>query len=160
MTISNGSLIAAADLNAAHSAALTSLAASNLFKPTQVPFNVVFRNITTTSTAPNKYIDLVMSDDFILTEATVTIAESNAETWTVTIDNSAMIEPITLTGATTSTYHKLPRYYGTGALATGKPVQVLLKGSILTVNVSTSTDVAGPSVVSVDLLLESKIRRY
>jgi hypothetical protein len=147
MTISNGNIISSADLNALY-ADLADLADENALKPVCLRLNVTFDNIIDTTVAPWITRDIVLNDDYLIHEVAICGGEHNG-TVTITLDNGAMITPISMTGALGTGYQKLARYYST----TTNPQQVLLKGSTLTVTIGTTNTVATSNVqVSIMLL--------
>lgn len=160
MTIYQDSVIEASDLLSMNAAALATLAANNLYKPTQVLYTVHFPNVLSATDGYIATSSVVLTDDFILSEVAVEVGNASGSTFTVDIDSGALIEPISMTATSDSSYYKFPRYYGLGVLATGKPVQVLLKGTTLDIAVTSNKASAGPHVVIVTLCLQSKLRRF
>ena len=142
------------------SASLSSLTTNNQYVPTQMNMQFCFPNVTSAATTYNSQAIWIPPDDYLLNEVAVAGGGNINGTVTCTIDNGAMIEPITITSYIgQNALTKLPRYYGTGSLATGKPVQVLLKDSVVTISLTT-TDPAGNHNFTVTLCLDSRYRRY
>jgi hypothetical protein len=151
MTIANGNTIEIADLNSAYTTILSNLQADNATLPANFWLNFQFSNLTSSVTSPWNVRKVVLPDDYILTEVCITSGEHSG-TLTVTVDNGAMIETISISEAVTSPgFDEVTRYYSD----TNKPVQLLLKGSELTVTCSTTSGSSGSTIqVSVGLLSE------
>lgn len=157
MTITNGSKISSNDLLTMNDESITNLQTANLPPPTQINYNLNFSNVISTTSSRNRTSHIVIPDDMIVAE----IACSSANTLgriTVTIDNSAMIVPVSVTWIGLSALTKAPRYYGTGSTATGNPLQMLLKFSTADITVS-NTATSGSNLIFVTLCLESRFRR-
>lgn len=155
MAISNGALIEVSDLNGAFSSQLTSLQSENATLPVCYRLNVDFVNCVgggTPTAAAFLTKNVVIPDDSIIHEIAVCGGEHNGVV-TITIDSGALITPITITGTLGTNFQKLTRYYST----TTNPLQMLLKGSVLSLTLSTTNTVA-TSNVQITLMLLSQRR--
>lgn len=155
MTIAQNSLIEIADLNATFTSSLTLLKADAAIVPAVYWTNLNFNGITDVTSLIRRTRKFILPDDHFLCELAVTAGE-HAGTITVTIDNGALIESISLSEVVTSPGYDpfTTRYYTN----TTKPAQLLLRGSELTVTVST-TDTSSSSTVQVAIGLQSVWRR-
>lgn len=151
MTISNGSTIAVADLNAVSSSSLTSLQADNAAVPAVYWMNLNFNALTSSTPTIARTRNVVMPDNYLLREIVLAAGEHSG-TITLTIDNGALIETISMAGVMSSGFVEATRYY------VSKPIQVFLKGSIVTVTAST-TATGATSTVQVALGFDTEWRR-
>ncbi len=161
MSITNGQTILSTDLLAMDATATTNLALNNLFKPTQMNINFFFPNVVVSSSARNTQAIFIPPDDYFLNDVAISTGGTDG-TITVTIDNGAMIEPISMTatvGGSSVFLTKFPRYYGTGSTATAKPVQVLLKDSQVIITI-TNTDITTTHNIVITLCCDSRYRRF
>ena len=152
MTISNGQTITISDLNASLAASLALLRSANSMQAAVYWLNFNFPGLVASTSSAFTTRNVVLPDDYILEEVCIT-AGDHTGTITVTIDNGAMIEPISMSGAASSGYTSLARYY-----VSDKPTQLLLKGSELTIT-CTTTATNATNNVQVAIGLVAELRR-
>jgi hypothetical protein len=152
MSISNGQTIVASDVNSAFTSSLSSLRTDNAYLPTLFWLPVRFDNIVSGTASVWLSQDIVLPDDYILADVAILGGEHNG-TVTVSVNNSALIVPISMTATLGANYVAATRYYTT----TTNPVQLFLKGSTVRVTVST-TNVVATSTLTVSLGFYSKRR--
>ncbi len=153
MAISNGSVILASDVNTFADSALSDLEGDNGTFPCVHWLNLKFDNIVSGTLPPWTVRNVVIPDDAVIAEVVISGGEHNGVV-TVSIDNGAMITPINITATLGANYVKASRYYSTAT----NPLQILMKGSTLTVTVTT-TNAVTPSRLQIAIGLKSERRR-
>lgn len=153
MAISNGSVIAETDVNTFADSALADLESDNTAFPCLHWLNLKFDNIVSGTLPPWTVRNVVIPDDSIIAEVCITGGEHNG-TITLTIDNGAMITPISITATLGANYVKASRYY----LTPTAPLQLLMRGSTLTATLTT-TNAVTPTRLQVAIGLKSERRR-
>lgn len=145
MTLLDGSTILSADVNAAYQATMDAARARAADKVGAYSLMLDYRGLLAGTGAANRTQTIVLPEDSWLDEVAATTVDQIG-TVTVTVAGAAMITtPITLSAVTGAGVGKLPRYH-----ATDVPKQLLLRGSTITVTVST-TDAAGTQRLDVAL---------
>lgn len=150
MTIQEGSVIQASDLNDVWTDALALIQEDNDEVPGVYWHQWRFQNLTSGTASHRRTGTLILPDDSLIENVAVTAGEMSG-TLRVVISGANLLETITVTGSVSAGFSKLSRYTG--------PRQVLLRGSEITVTVST-TDSSGVQVAQVGLGLRSVRRRY
>jgi hypothetical protein len=142
VTVSNGSTILAADVNAVHTTNLSNLNTLARTLPALTWMRVAFPAVVTGSADAFKSYSIIIPDDFIIAEVAVASGEGNGAD-TVTLDNSAMLQPISISHTRGAGFQKATRWYSDATHATG----ILLKGSTLIVTLSTTNTSASSNLV-------------
>lgn len=153
MTVSNGSQITAADLNALTTASLALLQADNARVPGGVPLVFSFQGGINTTAAHRRRAIIVVPFDLLIETVAVQTGEHSvgaSTTVAITGDGALPSFPITVTGVTGTGRQAIPRllYDGTKTnqakdfATTSRAVRVWPKGSTITVQVTTTNTTA------------------
>lgn len=152
MTIADGSTILSSDVNAAFTATMAAAQARAADKLAVHYVALDWRNLIAGTGLAQRTCTLVLPDDCWLEEVAATTVDQ-VGTVTVTITGASMLaSPITLSKITIAGTDKLARYFADAT----KPQELLLRGSTITVVVST-TDAAGTQ--RLDVLLGFAVPR-
>lgn len=157
MTISNDSTILASDRNTAFDATITTLQTANRALPMVQQQNFVFRNVISSTSAQLRRAAFVMPDDLFINEVDFSVYGTSGATYTLTVSSTNMIEDVemSLTATGTGNLVQAPRYY----VDADNPLQVLLKGSTVTVLVASTSSTANCRI-HVGLSMYCPARRY
>lgn len=160
MTIANGSPITAADLNALTTTELALLEADNAGLPGVTHVSRQFFGIVAGTTAyRRKSIWVVPANILVESVAVQTADHTAASTTTVTIDDNIGLTPFQVSGTTGAGRTQMARRLFDGTKTnvgkdfstTSRVVWVLLKGSVVTIEVTT-TSVAVASAIQVAIV--------
>lgn len=128
MTIENGEVIEAAELNSAFTESLSLLATDNRRLPTNVWLNINYEYLNNTHTAKTWQRRIIIPDDMRLTEVAVIAYIPNTYTGYVELSGGGLYAPIIWNNMVCNgSWQKFTRYY-----QTTEPEQILLKGATLT----------------------------
>jgi hypothetical protein len=152
MTIAAGSTILASDLNAINSSGLTSLRADLATEPRWHVLNLLFKNVASATAIAWKTRDIVIPDDLYIAEVAIQSSD-HVGAVVVTLDNGAMVQPISISATLATGISKGDRWYSTAT----NVQQILYKGSILNCTITT-TNTTTPSLLNVSLILKSTLK--
>lgn len=154
MSIVDGQVQAIADLNAVYTATMVATQARAAEKPAVYWACFDYRGLTSATDVAARTSSIVMPDDAFLEELCLeTCDQVGTVTATVTSD-AGLLATLSVSGTVGAGYDKAGRYYATS----GRPEHLLLRGSTITLVVST-TDAAGTQNLTVLLGLAAARRR-
>lgn len=159
MSISNGALIAEADLTAMNASALTAYQTYLLRDPDYFVLNAFFKNVEDDTTLIKRTARIVMPDTVVVADVNVQGGNTGG-TITVTLDTGLLAKPMSFTGTMSDPgINKLSRFYTTSNVyRLYEPLQIFIKGTTLDVVVETS-DSGGTHNFMVSIGLYGGLRR-
>lgn len=154
MTIANGNPQLSVDVNAVFAGAMAAARARAGEKPAVYWACFDYRNLVAGTLLAARTSTIVLPDDAFLEELCLETCDQFGDVAATVTSDATLLAAISVGATTGSGYGKAARYYATP----GRPEHLLLRGSTITLVVST-TDAAGTQNLTVMLGLAAARRR-